>query len=286
MAVKQDDNELIARYLSTHEARLREEIILRYIPLVHFVLGRLGTTATLGQDYEDAVSQGILGLIESLDRYDPSHGTQFSTYATLRIRGKVIDHLRSRDWLTRGARKRTRMVQEAIETLWKENERSPTDEELAEYLNIDIQKLRQALFDSSHMIVSLDTAVVDETNEAVSLYEILPDEQQDSPADLYDAQELISILIDYLKFLPEREQLVLSLYYIEELTFKEIGAVLDISESRVCQLHARAIMSLRSRLDKDAYNIASQPHYHVVSETQRAIVGYSQSKSPVTEGFH
>jgi RNA polymerase sigma factor for flagellar operon FliA len=279
MVVRQDDYELINQYLSTREARLKEEIILRYIPLVHFVLGRLGISSNLGQDYEDAVSQGILGLIESLERYDPSHGTQFSTYAILRIRGQIIDYLRSHDWLTRGARHRQRLVQEAIETLWVKYQRSPTDEELAFHLNMEIDKLKQSLIDSSHMIVSLDTFVMDEGDETMSLYELLPDENQTNPPELYAEQELIESLSGYLKSLPEREQLVLSLYYFEELTFKEIGAVMNISESRVCQLHARAILSLRSRLQRESLEREANTYYHSGREVPRNLAGYGGAQS-------
>jgi RNA polymerase sigma factor for flagellar operon FliA len=285
MVIRQDDSELIARYLATHEAGLKEEIILRFIPLVHFVLGRLGIIQSLGQDYEDAVSQGILGLIEALDRFDPSHGAQFSTYATLRIRGKVIDYLRSHDWLTRGARQRTRLVQDAIETLWRKFQRAPTDEELAAHLNIDITKLRQALLDSSHVIVSLDSVISNEGDEATNLYEVLPDEKQASPAEAYDVQELRDVLVDYLKLLPEREQLVLSLYYAEELTFKEIGAVLDVSESRVCQLHARAIMSLRSRLRKDAFEYENQGGLEMGLEPHQVFGEYNQGNPSIPGGY-
>jgi RNA polymerase sigma factor for flagellar operon FliA len=285
MVVRQDDSELIARYMATHEAGLREEIILRFIPLVHFVLGRLGINQSLGQDYEDAVSQGILGLIESLERFDPAHGTQFSTYATLRIRGKVIDYLRSHDWLSRGARQRTRLVQQAIETLWRKFQRAPTDEELASHLNIDITKLRQALIDSSHVIVSLDSVLVNDSDEIANLYEILPDEKQASPSEVYDIHELKDVLIEYLKLLPEREQLVLSLYYAEELTFKEIGAVLDVSESRVCQLHARAIMSLRSRLRKDTFEYENQTHFDPGVETHQVFGEYNQGNASIPGGY-
>lgn len=259
MVIHQADNELIAKYLSSKEAGLKEEIILRYIPLVHYVLGRLGISSNLGKDYEDAVSQGILGLIESLERYDPSYKTQFSTYAILRIRGQIIDHLRARDWLSRGARHRQRLVQDAIEDLWGKFQRSPTDEELATYLNLEIEQLHQTLMDTSHMVVSLDTVVMDEGDESMSLHELLPDEKQSDPPQLYDDQELKENLSRHIKYLPEREQLILSLYYIDELTFKEIGAVLEISESRVCQLHARAILTLRSKFQKEALDREVNP---------------------------
>ncbi|PWH18090.1 MAG: FliA/WhiG family RNA polymerase sigma factor [Anaerolineae bacterium] len=250
MDTRKDDAELIQHFLKTRDPQTREEIILRYIPLVHFVLGRLGISQALGADYEDAASQGILGLIEAVDRYDASHGTQFSTYAILRIRGKVIDQLRSHDWLSRGARQRARQLQGAIDSFWEKNHRPPSEEELAEVLHWDEEGLRQAFIDSSHILLSLDTVITSEGDETISLHEILADEEQQNPDTLVENEELKEILIQILQSLPEREQLVLSLYYYERLTFKEIGMVLDVSESRVCQLHTKAILSLRAKLKR------------------------------------
>jgi RNA polymerase sigma factor FliA len=249
MDSKRDDNELITQYVATHDPGLREEIILRYVPLVHYVLGRLGLSQSLGQDYEDAASQGLLGLIEAVDRFDPNYKTQFSTYATLRIRGNVIDYLRLHDWLSRSARQKTRLAQDAISVLWEKLERSPTDEELAAHMKVDIDKLRQILVDSSHVFVSLDSTVTAEGDDIVSLHELVIDESQLEPSAIFEEEEMKSILIEAIQSLPEREQLVLSLYYYENLTFKEVGAVLDVSESRVCQLHARTVMTLRGILD-------------------------------------
>ena len=248
MELKRDDAELIGRYAATQDAGLREEIILRYIPLVHFVLGRLGLSQSMGADYEDAASQGLLGLIEAVDRYDASHGAQFSTYATLRVRGKVIDHLRSLDWLARGARQRARQVQNAMAELWEKNQRPPTDGELASHLHLDLARLRQSLLDSSRTIVSLDAIVPGPGEEDACLHELLPDESQAETAEAFEEKELITRLIEALQRMPERERLVLSLYYYEELTFKEICALLEVSESRVCQLHGRAILSLKASL--------------------------------------
>jgi len=250
MDARKDDAELIQHFLKTRDPQTREEIILRYIPLVHFVLGRLGISQALGADYEDAASQGILGLIEAVDRYDSSHGTQFSTYAILRIRGKVIDQLRSHDWLSRGARQRARQLQDAIDRFWEQYHRPPSDEELAELLQWDVEGLRQAFMDSSHILLSLDTVVTSDGDETISLHEILADEEQENPDALIESEELKETLIQIIQSLPEREQLVLSLYYYEHLTFKEIGSVLDVSESRVCQLHTKAVLSLRSKLKR------------------------------------
>ncbi len=251
MAALASETELIKQYLKTHSPDLREELVLRYVSLVHFVLGRLGISQEPGGDYEDLVNQGLLGLIESVDRYDPSFNTQFSTYATFRIKGKILDYLRSLDWLSRTARHRTRDLRQAITVLTEKNQRPPTDAELAEYLGLDIAKVQQSLVDSSRVLVSLDAVVeVDEESES-SLYDTLADDNQQDPSDIVDQRDIQERMVLALKSLPEREQTVLSLYYYEELTLKEIGEVLGVSESRACQLHARAVLSLQSILGRE-----------------------------------
>jgi RNA polymerase sigma factor FliA len=250
---REDDAELWTKFLATRDPALRESLILRYVPLVHFVLHRLGMSPSIGPDYEDLASQGLLGLIDAVDRYDPGHGTQFSTYATLRVRGHVLDQLRASDWLSRSARRRTREVQNAITTLWGQFQRAPTDEELATHLNLELGKLRQALVEADHVILSLDSDS-DADSEEVSLHELLADDEHPEnadPSEAWSKRDRRAMLAEMIKSLPEREQLILSLYYYEELTLKEIGKVLDLSESRVCQLHARAMLSLRAQLKSE-----------------------------------
>ncbi len=248
MVMLKEDVELVERYCANRDPVLREEIVLRYVPLVHYVLSRLGISRSMGMDYEDAASQGMIGLIEAVDRYDASREAQFSTYATYRIRGRVLDHLRSLDWLSRGARRRARSVQDAIDVLWRRMGRLPTDEELGDFLGLDPETLQKALVDASHVIVSLDTLVNTDGEEEIPLHEMLADETQLEPGDDFEQRDLKSYLVNVLASLPEREQMVLSLYYYDGLTLKEIGAVLNFSESRACQLHARAIMNLRAAL--------------------------------------
>lgn len=252
MVSPRDDTDLINRFLTSRDPALREEIILRYVPLVHFVLGRLGLSRSMGADYEDAASQGLLGLIEAVDRFDPSFGAQFSTYATVRVRGRVLDHLRSMDWLSRSARRRARKVQEATNQLWNTLGRAPSDEELSEHLDLNLAALQQSLIDSARVIVSLDTLAEYDGDQDTTLHEMLPDERQVDPSDIFDEEDLKSQLMTALKSLTEREQLVLALYYYEELTLKEVGMVLNVSESRVCQLHARAIMNIKAALQTKA----------------------------------
>jgi len=244
-------SDLIVQFLNSRSSELREQMVVQHITLVHYVLGRLGISKEIGQDYEDMVSQGLMGLIDAVDRFDPSHGAQFTSYAILRIKGKILDHLRSMDWLSRGSRKRSRMVQNAISELWETLHREPTDTEIANHLTMSVEDVQQALVDSTRVMVSIDTLLNNDEEEAGSFHELLADEKQENPSDLLSDKELKQKLISALQELSEREQLVLSLYYYENLTFKEIGEVLRVSESRICQLHSRAICNLKALMKED-----------------------------------
>jgi len=249
MLTKTDESDLWIQYKQEQTPELREALVLRSVPLVYFVLGRLGISQAMGSEYEDLVHQGLMGLIEAVDHFNADYGTKFSTYASVRIRGKVLDYLRSQDWLSRSARHRARSIQGAINQLWEKTQRDPTEDEIAEFLKLDVEKVQQGLADSSRMIVSLDTLLEPDQDTDGSLHEVLPDRNQPDPSDVVDELDLRERLVDAIRDLSEREQLVLSLYYYEELTFKEIGAVLEITESRVCQLHARAIYDLKARMN-------------------------------------
>jgi len=244
-----NDTELITQYAETRDAELREALILRYVPLVHFVIRRLGLTPHTRNEYEDLVSQGLLGLIAAVDGFDPARGTQFSTYATVRIRGQILDHLRSMDWLPRSARRRAKAIQEANTELWASLHREPTDEELASHLDMDIETLRKSVVEAGRIFISLDAN--EEQQEDISLHETLSDPTQVDPSEAYDEKELKKRLMEALKRLSTREQLLLSLYYFDGLTMREVGDVLGVSESRICQLHARTLMNVKSLLKMD-----------------------------------
>mgnify|MGYP000530729939 CR=1 FL=1 len=251
MAFDKVDREIITQYHQTRDAELREKLITQFLPLVHYTLGKLGISKEYVYEYDDLASQGILGLIDAFDRFDPKLNTQFSTYAIIKIRGKILDYLRSLDWLTRTARRRAKTINDAMNCFWEENQRMPSDSELAEALQMNLDEIQQGLMDSNRVIVSLDTYYSSDSEEENSLYETLADSHQADPLEIYDENETKERLVKAIKSLPEREQLILSLYYYDNLTFKEIGHVLKISESRVCQLHARATMSLKIWMSKE-----------------------------------
>jgi RNA polymerase sigma factor FliA len=256
MEDQRPEAEVIEEFLTTHSPELRDELILRYVSLIHFVLGRLGLNPYGGIEYEDLVSQGMLGLIEAVDHFDPAFGTRMSTYATLKIRSKVLDYLRDLDWLPRIARQKVKAMQIAMTELERKYQRIPTDEELAGHLNLGLDELQQIQMDSSRVIISLDETSNKMSNEEgdSSMHEWLMDEKQENPSEVYEEKDMQAKLVLAIKKLPEREQLVLSLYYFDELTFKEIGRTLDISESRVCQIHGRSVNSLQALLSGDSNN--------------------------------
>ena len=243
-----EEPNLMERYQTTHDPLLREELVLQYVPMVHYVLGRLGISRELGPDYEDLVSQGLIGLIEAVDRFNPELGAHFNTYAVVKIRGKILDYLRSLDWLSRTARHRSRVVQLALTNFVKENQRPPTDDEIAKKVGLDVEQVQKALTDSNVTIVSLDRVLEVDLDGETTLHDLLPDGNDHDPSDVFDEGEMKLRLATAIKQLNEREQLVLSLYYFEELTFKEIGVVLGVTESRICQLHARAVITLKAYL--------------------------------------
>lgn len=251
MVIQMDAAEILNEFISDRSPELRERLVLQSVPLVHYLLARMGITQERGSEYEDLAHQGLMGLIEAVDHFDPKFNTRFSTYASLRIRGKILDYLRTSDWMPRNARKRTRMIQKTISTLWSENSREPTEDEIASHLGIKVEDVQQGLADSNRILVSLDMMIdVDQEGDS-SLYERLGDEKQVDPSELFEKESLMEEMAGAIHNLPEREQLVLSLYYNDGLTFKEIGKVLDITESRVCQLHARTILSLKAMMNNE-----------------------------------
>ncbi|MGZ9225296.1 MAG: sigma-70 family RNA polymerase sigma factor [Anaerolineales bacterium] len=240
--------ELFDEFIETRAPELREKLVLQSVPLVHYLLARMGITQELGSDYEDLAHQGLMGLIESVDHFDRNFNTSFSTYASLRIRGKILDYLRASDWMPRAARKRVRLIQKTINTLWSEQLREPTDDEIAAQLGLKVEEIHQGLADSNRVLVSLDMMMDSNHKSDDSLHEYLRDENQADPSDVLEQVGLLEQMAGAIKNLSEREQLILSLYYNDELTFREIGKVLDITESRVCQLHARAILNLKAMM--------------------------------------
>jgi len=235
----------------TNDKAIRDRLILTYAPLVKYVAGRLGSGLPAHVDEGDLVSYGLLGLIGAIERYDPGRDIKFETYAIARIKGAIIDELRSLDWVPRSVRSRAREIERAIAELESKLGTAPTDEQIAEKIGISLDELEQSLTDISRSsIAALDElwSTSGEGGDQVSLLDTIEDTSGPRPADVLDESEMREALADAIARLPEREKLVVTLYYFEELTLREIGEVLGVTESRVSQLHTKAILRLKARL--------------------------------------
>jgi len=220
---------------------------MQHVHLVKHVVHRMGFNGSPPFDREDLIGDGILGLINAVDRFDPERGIQFVTYATIRIRGQILDSLRSRDLLPRPARQRVKHLEEAVTELIGTFGLPPTEEQLAQHLGLSLDQLRQTLMDASFEIWSMDAPLA-EGAQGFCLQNLLRASEESEPSVRHDLREMREQIRCALRQLPHRQRVLLSLYYYEELTMKEIGEILSISESRVSQLHAQAILSLRSLL--------------------------------------
>ena len=237
------------RFAAERDPALREQLILQYAPLVKYVVGRLALMLPRILDSDDVLSIGTMGLIEAIDRYDPSTGVKFQTYAISRVRGSILDELRSLDWIPRSARQRSAEIAKTFTRLEGEYGRTPTDEEVARELGLDMVQYQQASVSASAVILSLETPVAsDGQEEGAPLVETIESTANPSPAQALEEGELLEGLAEAINSLNERERTLLSLYYEQELTMKEISAVLEVSESRVCQLHSRALHRLRAHM--------------------------------------
>jgi len=236
---------------SPGNAPLREKIIVHYLHLVRYVVSRLPITLPISIATEDLISYGTMGLMEAVERFDVNRGLKFETYAVTRIRGAIIDQLRFQDWVPRGVRKRTRDLTEAMQRLEQQLGRPPNDDELAGELGVTKAKLKTMLSESNNLVLSLDERFgKDSSDNSMSLIDTVEDKRGLDPQGEYEAEELRRRLAEAIASLPEREKLLIALYYHENMTLKEIGEVISVSESRVCQLHAQAILRLRSKLSQ------------------------------------
>jgi RNA polymerase sigma factor for flagellar operon FliA len=246
----EDTKTLWQEFKASNDKGLRDRLILTYAPLVKYVAGRLGSGLPAHVDEGDLVSYGLLGLIGAIERYDPDRDIKVETYAISRIKGAIIDELRALDWVPRSVRSRAREIERAIGELEAKLGTAPTDEQIAAKIGISVDELEESLTDISRSSI----AALDELwstsgdGDQVSLLDTIEDTAGPRPADVLDATELREALADAIARLPEREKLVVTLYYYEELTLREIGEVLGVTESRISQLHTKAILRLKARL--------------------------------------
>ncbi len=247
----EDTQSLWQDFQRTRDKGVRDRLILTYAPLVKYVAGRLGSGLPAHVDEGDLVSYGLLGLIGAIERFDPDRDIKFETYAISRIKGSIIDELRSLDWVPRSVRSRAREIERAIAELEARLGRAPADDEIAQKVGITEEELHESLTDISRSsIAALDElwTMSGDTGDQVSLLDTLEDTEGPEPQTALTQTETREALGEAIARLPEREKLVVTLYYYEELTLREIGEVLGVTESRVSQLHTKAILRLKARL--------------------------------------
>src|SRR3954466_15523218 len=243
---------LWVRYKEAGEREVRDELIVHYSPLVKYVAGRVAVGLPQNVEQSDLVSYGIFGLIDAIDKFDPGRGYKFETYAISRIKGAILDELRSIDWVPRSVRAKARSIERAYSKLENELRRSPEDKEVAGELGMTEQELATVLGQISFVgVVALDELLSagSERGSGATVGDTIAGGGHD-PVEAFESEEMRQVLADAINRMPDRERLVLTLYYYEGLTLAEIGHVLGVTESRVCQIHTKAIFQLRSRLSE------------------------------------
>ncbi len=239
------------RYRDTGAADAREELILNYAPLVKYVAGRVGVGLPQTIEHADLVSYGMFGLIDAIERFDLEKGVKFETYAIARIKGAIIDELRSIDWVPRSVRYKAREVEKAYSALEARLRRTPTEAEVAAELGIALEDLHTIFSQVSFVnVVALDELLTSggEKGDKLSLVDTLEDTKAEDPVQAFESEETKYLLAKAINTLPEREKIVVTLYYYEGLTLAEIGQVLGVTESRICQMHTKAVLQLRGKL--------------------------------------
>jgi len=229
------------------DTRQKEDLILRFAPLIKLIVNRIALRLPSHVDSEDLTNAGVIGLMDAIEKYDPRKGTSFKTYAEFRIKGAILDELRTLDWFPRSIRQKVNRLESAYADLERQLGRAATDEEVAEALNIDLEEFYKILAQAGAVsLVSLyDTGRED--GEERSFLECIASGKED-PATALESQEVYETIGRAIERLPEKERLVISLYYYDELTMKEIGRVLNLTESRVSQIHTKAVLRLRAKL--------------------------------------
>jgi RNA polymerase sigma factor FliA len=236
--------------VSGARAGARERLILHYAPLVKYVASRVATGLPASVDQADLVSYGMFGLIDALEKFDPGRGNKFETYAIPRIKGAIIDELRAMDWVPRSVRFKAREIEKAYSDLESIHKRGPTEKEVAARLGVTLRELHEVINQISFVqVLQLDEilSVGSDRGEQVSLLDTLADRGTD-PTTALEGEETRGLLAAAINSLSEREKIVVTLYYFEGLTLAEIGDILGVTESRVCQIHTKAVGQLRLQL--------------------------------------
>ncbi len=242
-----DKTQLLWRnFAATHSLEARNELVLHYVHLVKSIVCRMVPTYRKHVDFDDLMSCGMLGLMDAIDKFDTGKEVKFETYASLRIKGEIIDQIRKQDWAPISLRQKIKRVEEGYHALEGRLGRSVSEKEVAEFVKMDVESVKKTLDDAhTFNLVCLDEILVDRLKS-----EEMTVSADDTPEEQVEAEELKAILAQYVDGLPEKERLVVTLYYFEEMTLKEIGLTLGVSESRVSQIHSKALMGLRNKISQ------------------------------------
>jgi len=244
------EEELWKAYKKTGDPKLRDGFIKQYAPLVKYVAGKIAIGMPHNVEFDDLVGFGVFGLLDAIEKFDPEKHVKFKTYAVTRIRGAIFDELRSIDWVPRSVRQKTREIEETIRRLESSKGRAATDQEIAASMNVSLDELQKIMLKiSGTSILSLnDVWYTGEDNDKVSIADSIESPQSMNPDTIVEKDEIKRVIVEAIQELPEKEKQVLVLYYYEDLTLKEIGQVLEVTESRISQLHTKAILRLRAKL--------------------------------------
>ncbi|MCG8453754.1 MAG: RNA polymerase sigma factor WhiG [Spirochaetales bacterium] len=244
------EKEVWREYRRTKDQSIRDAIVRQYAPLVKYVAGKVSAGMPQSVDFDDLVGFGIFGLFDAIEKFDPDKHVKFKTYAVTRIRGAIFDELRTIDWVPRSVRQKTREIDETVQHLEAKLGRAATDEEVAVEMGMSMEQYNQMMLKvSGTSMMSLnDVWFTGEDNDKISIVESIESPNSLRPDAIAEKDEMRRVIVEAISELPEKEKKVLVLYYYEDLTLKEIGKVLDVTESRISQLHTKAISRLRVKL--------------------------------------
>jgi len=244
------EQELWIHYKKSRDPEIRDKFVRQYAPLVKYVAGKVAIGMPHNVEFDDLVGFGVFGLFDAIEKFDPEKHVKFKTYAVTRIRGAIFDELRSIDWVPRSVRQKTREIEEVINKLESNLGRSASDKEIAKEMGVSTQEFQKVMLKiSGTSILSLnDIWYTGEENDSVSIVESIESPHSLNPDTIVEKEEIKRVIVEAISELPEKEKKVLVLYYYEDLTLKEIGQVLEVTESRISQLHTKAIMRLRAKL--------------------------------------
>ena len=244
------EDELWIEYRKTHQSQIRDAFIRQYMPLVKYVAGKVSVGLPASVEFDDLVGFGQFGLLDAIEKFDPAKNVKFKTYAVTRIRGAIFDELRQLDWVPRSVRQKSKEIEDAIVKAESRLGRSASDEEIAQEMGVSVDEFQQSMLKvSGTSVLSLnDVWYSGDDSDRISIGDSIESPSSLNPDVIVEREDIRRVIIEAINELPEKEKMVLVLYYHEDLTFKEIGKVLSVSESRISQLHGKANHRLRAKL--------------------------------------